>query len=435
MSYESDADIAIEVADVSKQYQIYSRPQDRLFQIFSTSGKKYYSEFWALRHINLKIPKGQTVGIVGRNGSGKSTLLQIICGTLSPTAGSVRVTGRVAALLELGAGFNPEFTGTENIYLAASLYGLTRTQIQARLPAIADFADIGDHIRQPVKTYSSGMYVRLAFAIVANVDADVLIIDEALAVGDVFFVQKCMRFLRDFKSRGTLLFVSHDMQSVIALCSSAILLEAGSVSYVGSPKEVSERYLAQLHREMQLAHHPAPGELLPAETSAGDLVTETREVNSTNEGADFGVGLARVDYVSLLDLDGNRVSLVRAGARVRLQVSGRATADIQEALVGFIVRDRIGQIVFGENTGSQISADFRIPANGTFEVAFEFEIPHIQTGKYVISAAVGQGTQNAHVHHHWRHDAAMFECVNEGRCFGVISLAVTGTKISTCEAC
>jgi len=200
-------------------------------------GGKYYKEFWAVRDINLQVKKGQTVGIIGPNGSGKSTLLQMLCGTINPTYGSAEISGRVAALLELGAGFNPEFTGIENVRMAASLYGLSQNEILAKQEKIKEFAGIGEHIYQPVKTYSSGMFVRLAFSVIAHVDADILIIDEALAVGDALFTQKCMRYLNDFKKNGTLLFVSHDLAAVKNMCQNAIWLESGRMKECGDAKQ------------------------------------------------------------------------------------------------------------------------------------------------------------------------------------------------------
>ena len=218
------SELAIRVEHLSKCYQIYERPQDRLKQSLWRGRRQFFREFWALRDLSCTLRRGETVGVIGRNGSGKSTLLQMICSTLTPTAGTIHVNGRVAALLELGAGFNPEFTGRENVRMNAALLGLTPSEIDARLPAILAFADIDDFVDQPVKTYSSGMFVRLAFAVIAHVDADILIIDEALAVGDGFFTQKCMRFLREFRENGTLLFVSHDTSAVLNLCDRALWL-------------------------------------------------------------------------------------------------------------------------------------------------------------------------------------------------------------------
>lgn len=251
--------VAIKVENLSKCYQIYDQPQDRLKQsimprirrILGRAPVNYFREFWALRDVSFEIKKGETVGIIGRNGSGKSTLLQLICGTLNPTGGRIQTQGRIAALLELGSGFNPEFTGRENVHMNAALLGLSKEETVARFDDIIAFADIGNFIEQPVKTYSSGMMVRLAFAVIAHVDADILVIDEALAVGDAFFRQKCMRFLRRFMKTGTVLFVSHDTGSVRSLCTHAIWIEKGRMLQQGSPKEVSENYLEAFYEEQQ----------------------------------------------------------------------------------------------------------------------------------------------------------------------------------------
>ncbi|MGZ8187226.1 MAG: ABC transporter ATP-binding protein, partial [Methylosarcina sp.] len=251
--------VAIKVENLSKCYQIYNQPQDRLKQsivprihrILGRAPVNYFREFWALRGVSFEIKKGETVGIIGRNGSGKSTLLQLICGTLNPTGGSVQTHGRIAALLELGSGFNPEFTGRENVYMNAALLGLSKEQTDARFDDIISFADIGDFIEQPVKTYSSGMMVRLAFAVIAHVDADILVIDEALAVGDAFFTQKCMRFLRSFMKTGTVLFVSHSTNSIRSLCTHAIWIEKGNLLQQGSPKNICENYLEAFYEAQQ----------------------------------------------------------------------------------------------------------------------------------------------------------------------------------------
>lgn len=242
-----DSEVVIDVRGVGKSYHMYERPSHRLWQALAGKRKAYYKDFWALRDVSFSVRRGQTVGIVGRNGSGKSTLLQMIAGTLNPTEGSISVNGRVAALLELGSGFNPEFTGRENVFLNAAILGLSRTQIEQRLEKILAFADIGEFIDQPVRSYSSGMSVRLAFAVIAHVDADILIIDEALAVGDAFFSQKCMRFLREFQKHGTLLFVSHDAAAVTNLCENAVWLQNGRMRLSGTSQEVIEAYMTEQH--------------------------------------------------------------------------------------------------------------------------------------------------------------------------------------------
>jgi lipopolysaccharide transport system ATP-binding protein len=244
---------AIEVNALSKCYQIYDKPSDRLKQMLMRGRKQYYKEFWALKDVSFKIKKGETVGIIGRNGSGKSTLLQMICGTLNPTGGEVKVNGRVAALLELGAGFNPEFSGVENVYMAASLYGLSKEEVDQRFDAIAAFADIGDHIHQPVKTYSSGMFARLAFSVVAHVEPDVLVVDEALAVGDARFVAKSMKKIKKLQNSGsTIIFVSHDVGSVRTLCQQAIWLHAGHLMDLGEVFPVTGKFTEYIFKDPDL---------------------------------------------------------------------------------------------------------------------------------------------------------------------------------------
>src|SRR5437764_1482602 len=234
----------VETHALGKAYPIYLRPEDRLKQLLFGARRRYYEEFWAVRNVDLSVRRGETVAIVGPNGSGKSTLLQMICGTLKPTAGDVQSHGRVAAMLALGSGFNPEFTGRENLHVGASVLGLSAAETAARFDAITAFADIGAFMDQPLKRYSSGMHARLAFALCANVDADVLVIDEILSVGDAAFQQKCMHFLNRFRRRGTLLFVSHDSGAVVKLCDRALWLDRGQVRGLGAAKEICRLYLA-----------------------------------------------------------------------------------------------------------------------------------------------------------------------------------------------
>ena len=254
------SEISIKVENLSKCYQIYDQPRDRLKQFIvprlqraiGQPSRQYFREFWALKDVSFEVKRGETVGIIGRNGAGKSTLLQILCGTLSPTQGNVEIKGRVAALLELGSGFNPEFTGRENVYMNASVLGLSNQEIDARLDEIIAFADIGDFLDQPVKTYSSGMYIRLAFAVVVHVDADILIVDEALSVGDMYFQAKCMAHMKRLMNSGvTVLFVSHDTSAVKALCARAVYLDHGKVVAIGPTDDVVEAYYSAGIKSMQ----------------------------------------------------------------------------------------------------------------------------------------------------------------------------------------
>jgi len=307
----SSKQFAIEIDNVSKCFFVYKKPIDRLKQfIFPKVGlknKKYYDEFWAVNKVSLKIKPGETVAIVGRNGSGKSTLLQMICGTLQPTSGKIKVQGKIAALLELGSGFNPEFTGRENIYLNASVYGLTRDEIDKKFNSIVRFADIGDFIEQPVKTYSSGMYVRLAFAVIAHVDADILVIDEALAVGDAVFTQKCMRFIRDFQKNGTLLFVSHDMYSVQNLCEKALWLNKGNTLNYGLSKDIAEEYLKfaleQIYGESAILEDVGDKakkeELTDTTPSIIDYKADVKVIDNLSESNGWKTGHAEITGVTL----------------------------------------------------------------------------------------------------------------------------------------
>ncbi|MBK5929405.1 ABC transporter ATP-binding protein [Halochromatium salexigens] len=437
---------AIRVEALSKCYPIYARPGDRLKQFvlprlqqgLGWQQKRYFREFWALQEVSFEVARGETVGIIGRNGSGKSTLLQIICGTLQPSGGRIEVNGRVAALLELGSGFNPEFTGRENVYLNAAVLGLSKAEVDQRFEAIAAFADIGTFIEQPVKMYSSGMMVRLAFAVIAHVDADILVIDEALAVGDAFFTQKCMRFLRRFMETGTVLFVSHDTGAVINLCQRAIWLDRGRTRFQGAPKEAAQLYLAELFEARQgettlessereaRSTDPdradddqaggrvakAQARLQPPRDMRLDFINATVyrndiEVFSFNpDAAQFGQGGGQVTEVRLLDEAGQPLAWVVGGERVILEIDCRAQKALFSPIVGFYLLDRLGQALFGDNTArfSQ-RPPLSIAAGEAFMAAFTFQMPFLPMGDYAVTVALAEGTNDDHVQHHWLHDA------------------------------
>lgn len=429
------SEFAIEISGLGKCYEIYDRPRDRLAQMLFGGNHQFYKEFWALRDVTLNIRKGETVGLIGRNGSGKSTLLQLVCGTLNPTVGDVRVHGRVAALLELGAGFNPEFSGVENVYMAASLYGLSREDIDQRFELIEAFADIGDKIFQPVKTYSSGMYVRLAFAVIAHVDADILVIDEALAVGDAFFTQKCMRFLRDFMSSGTVLFVSHDTASIRSLCDTAVWLEKGEIQVAGSAKEVCNAYLEAFFEAQQGAvsgdKHKTeqPKTRLPYKDqrsqfiNASNLRNDIRVFEFDLSAQAFGKNGAEITSVQLLDVDRSPLSWIVGGEDVVLRVEVHALIDIDKPIVGFYVNDKLGQTLFGDNTYlSFMDKPVGCVAGGRLGAEFKFAMPYLAPGEYSITVAIADGTQEKHVQHHWIHDAIMFKSEVSHVSRGIIGL-------------
>jgi len=447
-------DIAIRVTDLSKCYHIYDRPGDRLKQsivprlqrLVGRQPKSYFREFWALKNVSFEIKKGETVGIIGRNGSGKSTLLQVLCGTLSPTTGSVEVNGRVAALLELGSGFNPEFTGRENIYMSASVLGLSEAEIRARFDDIVAFADIGDFIEQPVKMYSSGMFVRLAFAVIAHVDADILVIDEALSVGDAFFVQKCMRFLRKFMETGTVLFVSHDTGAVLNLCNTAIWLHEGAVKAIGVPKEITERYLEKLYEDQQGNSVGPCAEIkddhsrmaAPVRDMRLDFINQTQFRNDIElfafspDAPGFGLGGVQIIDVKLQDKAGNPLAWLVGGEPVRLVIQCQAHKAVSSPVVGFMVKDRLGQVIFADNTYlSYASRPLHVSAGSAFQASFEFLMPIMPLGDYTISVAVAEGTQAEHVQHHWIHDALAFKVHSSIVCHGLIGIAMTNIELKT----
>jgi lipopolysaccharide transport system ATP-binding protein len=446
------SEFSIRVQSVSKCFYSYERPQDRLVQGLTYLAARFAGgtlrrrlleraqsrtrQFWALRDISFDVLRGETVGIIGRNGSGKSTLLQIICGTLAQTGGRVEVQGRVAALLELGSGFNPEYSGRDNIYINAQVYGLTRPEIDARLDEIIAFADIGEFIDQPVKSYSSGMYVRLAFSVIAHVDASVLIIDEALAVGDAFFTQKCMRFLRHFMETGTVLFVSHDTASVKALCSKVVWLEHGQVVRTGEPKEVCDAYLEAFYEAQQgkstttrmRTADPLP-KLEPVVDQRLQFINQTvlrndLKVFEFNPDADsFGARGAEIVGVDLLDQSMKRLSWIVGGEWVVLRITARIFEELEAPIIGFEIRDRTGQVLFGDNTYlSYLDTPLHCTSSEDVQALFEFAMPIMPKGDYSISAAIASGTQHEHKQHHWMLDAVIFRSDSPSAVRGLIGI-------------
>ncbi len=461
------SEVAIKVDSLSKCYQIYNQPNDRLKQFIvprlcraipvlkrflhipDAQLPTYYREFWALKDVSFEIKKGETIGIIGRNGSGKSTLLQMICNTLNPTGGAIQTTGRVAALLELGSGFNPEFTGRENVYMNAAVIGLSKEETEARFDDIVAFADIGDFIDQSVKTYSSGMMVRLAFAVIAHVDADILVIDEALAVGDAFFTQKCMRFLRTFMKTGTVLFVSHDTGSVISLCTRAIWLEKGKVLQQGTPKDVCASYLEAFYEAQQGKGTTTRIKREPAGHSSTNVKDQRREfINASNlrndiklfdftpDAASFGKGQAHITSVRFLDEHGNPLAWIVGGEEVVLRVEVDAQSALDSPIIGFYIKDRLGQCLFGDNTWLSYM-DTPVSCNeGQHLVAdFAFQMPRLSAGDYSITVAIADGTQHEHIQHHWVHDAISFKSESTSVAGGLIGIPMENIKLAIGEKC
>lgn len=443
------SEVAIKVENLSKCYQIYEQPRDRLKQFIlprlrgmvGLPPKQYFREFWALKDVSFEVKKGETVGIIGRNGSGKSTLLQMICGTLNPSRGSVQTFGRIAALLELGSGFNPEFTGRENIYMNASVLGLSREETAARFDEIVAFADIGVFIEQPVKTYSSGMLMRLAFAVIAHVDADILIVDEALSVGDAVFVQKCNRFLRSFLQRGTLVFVSHSSQSVLELCDRAIWLAQGDVRMDGEAKEVVRYYSAFVHQQINI---DTPIRSQPRALSVSSSESTSRSGNRTTAScfqADvfafdpdtphWGAGGAEIIDIVILDADGQRIGTINGAEPITIRVHGRSREQLVCPVIGFSLRSQRGVELISENTSN---ASDRlpplIPAGADFHADFRFFLPYLPVGEYFLGGAVADRAYNeTHLQHHRRDDALRISVVSSHVVFAIFSMPMDECSI------
>ena len=451
----SSNDIAIRVENLSKCHAIYANPRDRLKQfvmprlqrMLGLIPTQYFKEFWALKEVSFEVKKGQTIGIIGRNGSGKSTLLQMICGTLNPTSGSIQTNGRVAALLELGSGFNPEFTGRENVYMNASVLGLSLKEIDDRFNAITEFADIGDFIEQPVKTYSSGMMVRLAFAVIAHVDADILVIDEALAVGDAFFTQKCMRFLREFMKSGTVLFVSHDTGSIKNLCNYAIWIEKGQAIQEGSPKEICELYLEAFYEAYQgkssstkLREFKKLDDSLPRKDqrlefmNASNLRNDLQIFRFDPDAASFGKGGAQIHDVQLMDESESPLAWIVGGEKVTLRVMVYAFQDLDSPIIGFSVKDRLGQVLFGDNTFlSHRGKRVHCLEGNELKADFIFYMPLMPSGEYSITIAIANGTQEIHEQHHWIHDAVLFKSESSSVSSGLMGIPMLEVKLQNSE--
>lgn len=439
------SELVISAKGLSKAYHIYNKPSDRLMQMLFRGRKNFYSEFWALRDVSVEIKRGETIGLIGRNGSGKSTFLQIISGTLNPSAGDLTVNGRIAALLELGAGFNPEFTGKENVYLSASILGLSSDQIDQRYQAITEFAGIGDFVNQPVKIYSSGMYARLAFAVAAHVDADILVIDEILAVGDASFTQKCMKFIRGFKEKGTIFFVSHDTSSVVSLCDRALWLEGGKLLESGDPKEVCYRYMAAMQAETAPADTFRIGgserpkvEIKVVKDQRQELLSSSNlknivEVFDFNPDAPwFGKRAASITKVELLDTSKNVLSTLEGGETVELRIEIKAEQNIISPIFGFYIKDKLGQNLFGDNTFlTYQGAALEIEAQQTASASFVFQMPFLPSGDFCIATAFAEGTQAEHTQQHWIDEALFFRVHSSHVSRGLVGIPMISITIDT----
>lgn len=368
---------AIEVNNLTKIYRLYNSPKDRLREMISLTGMKYHHEFYALNDVSFTIEKGQTVGIMGKNGSGKSTLLKIICGVLQSSSGSVKVNGRISSLLELGAGFNPEFTGRENVYMNGALMGFTRTEMDRRFSEIESFADIGEFIDQPVRQYSSGMYVRLAFAAAINVDPDVLIIDEALAVGDARYQLKCFLKLREFQEKGkNIIFVSHDLNTIKSYCSNAILLDKGALIFKGIPNDAINLYTKISFSE--------DNGLLDTEDAAKKDCAKSSLVLSDKEYR-YGTGEGEIVSLRLLTSNGLQSTVFTSGEKITVILFAITKRNIMgEPIFGLTIKDSKGQDIYMTNTHYKGMALPPLSKGSEIEISFTLEL-NLMPSTYFIS--------------------------------------------------
>ncbi|WP_054741966.1 ABC transporter ATP-binding protein [Cellulosilyticum ruminicola] len=398
-------DIVIRANNLTKIYKLYDNPVDRLKESLSLTKKKYHKEHYALKDISFEIKKGETVGIIGTNGSGKSTLLKIITGVLNRTDGELEVKGKISALLELGAGFNMEYTGRENIYLNGTMLGYSKEEMDEKLDDIIEFADIGYFIDQPVKTYSSGMFVRLAFAVSINVNPEILIIDEALSVGDIRFQQKCYRKIEEFKENKTVIMVSHDIGSINKFSDRVIWIEQGKLMGVGKPMEISKQYQAYL-MDSKISHN--------ASTQKASSVNYNLEsvLNKIDESFEvYGDKRAIIEAVGLVDENNVPLEIVTEETAVRFLMKVRYDEDLVNPIVGFTINDRLGNIIFQSN-----SYVLDASIDSSQEVAlyeFKFKMPPLNQGTYTISPAVASGVQEQHMQHNWVHDAYIFNFITK----------------------
>lgn len=420
---------AIEIKDISKVYKLFDRPKDRLKESLSLTHKCYHTDHFALAGVNLEVKKGESVGIIGTNGSGKSTLLKIITGVLNPSGGSVEIDGKISALLELGAGFNMEYTGIENIYLNGTMMGFTDAEIDAKLEDIISFAEIGEFVHQPVKTYSSGMFARLAFAVAINVEPDILIVDEALSVGDIFFQAKCYRKFTEFKEAGkTIIFVSHDMSSIIKYCDRALLLNKGKPVFTGKCSEAVDIYkkiLANQYHEDELEETSAGKEAAGAEDigaegqaksgeTAGhvaglptDRVWKEQLVSNQNL-VDYGQKEAEIVDFALVDDKGLITSTLDKGKPFKIVMKIRFNQDISHPIFAYTIKDRRGTEITGTNTVLE-DCNLEQGTKGQEVVVCFEQVMNLQSGQYLLSLGCTGYQLDELVIYHRIYDACFLE--------------------------
>ena len=413
--------IAINVDNVSKIYRLYNKPSDRLKEALGFSKKKLYQEHYALNNVSFEVRKGETVGIIGTNGSGKSTILKIITGVLNPTQGNVSIQGRISALLELGAGFNMEYTGIENIYLNGTMMGFSEEEINAKMDDILSFADIGDFVHQPVKTYSSGMFVRLAFAVAINIDPEILIVDEALSVGDVFFQVKCYHKFEEFKKMGkTILFVSHDLGSISKYCDRVILLNKGVKEAEGKPKEIVDLY------KQLMAQNDAPTDVPKTVVENNQQGMWKQYLNNNPKFQDYGEKHGEIVDYAIIDETGKITSNIQKNTEFTIKMKVRFHKELQEPIFAFTIKDLQGTEVTGTNT---MSEDIPVgPVKAGEERVIEFkQNMNLQGRDYMLSLGCVGFFSNKFVVYHRLYDVCDIHVISDKNTVGFYDMNSTVT--------
>lgn len=414
---------AIKVNNISKIYKMYDNKSDRLKEVLNPFKKKYYRDFYALKNISFEVNKGETIGIIGQNGSGKSTLLKIITGLLTPSSGTVNINGRVSALLELGAGFNPEYTGVENIYLNGTIMGYSKEEIDDKVNDILKFADIGDFSGQPVKNYSSGMFSRLAFAVAINIDPDVLIVDEALSVGDVFFQNKCYKKFDELKKRGvTILFVSHDISSIKQMCSKVVWLDKGKQVMFDEKNKVCDFYL----NDFFLKNNDSSANYIKNIENSHQMTITKNEKLKINKMKmkDTFISSNRIEFMDFFikNKQNQIVSELIVSNIYQVHIIAKANDNFDNLIVGFIIENNTGINVLAINSYMQTKKTIKCKKNEFIEVVFSFKLPKIMSGDYLISPAIAEGIQENHIMLIWAHKLLKIHISNSGYNLSLLEL-------------
>ena len=438
---------AIEVRGVSKFYNLYERPQDRVKELFSLTKKKYHTLYKALDRISFTVKKGETLGIIGRNGAGKSTLLKLITGVITPSEGSIETHGEISALLELGTGFNPEYTGYENIFLNGSMRGFSDEEMQEKVKEIVDFADIGEYMGQPVKTYSSGMFARLAFAVMISFKPEILIVDEALSVGDIFFQQKCNTFMKEEMKGVTKLLVTHDMNSIANMADRVILIDRGKIIREGKPLEVIEDYLKLLHTSVFQSEEAAAKDedaRLNAATEAEAEALALEAAAREKEKAEIGwvdapkesIGGAQdilIDRCRML-INGEAVDVVKPGDAVCIELLLHSKKDADNIIIGYTFKDKYGNSIFAQSTlGENIMIE-GVKQGEVRKASLSFHWPEVKEGDYFLTLGIGEGyDQMVHTVQCWVHSVLHVQAIALKPMHGVINHVIEEFKIERIE--